>query len=138
MPEGVLRGQLPRFAGIGGIGFLIDAAILTLLVNGGGMGPVSARAISFTLAATATWYLNRRWTFRVAGNASQGSEYARYLAVQIVGAVINLAIYLLVLAFQPQLGRVPVIPLAAGALVAMGFNFIASRYWVFAAQADPP
>ncbi|NNF52668.1 MAG: GtrA family protein [Gammaproteobacteria bacterium] len=123
--------MLSKFIGIGSIGFLIDASILTLLVNAGGMGVVKARAISFAFAVTATWYLNRKWTFTVSERASKGSEYARYLAVQTIGAAINLAVYLVVLHIYPVLAGIPVIPLAMGSAVALAFNFIASRYWVF-------
>lgn len=131
MPDISLRGQLPRFAGIGGIGFVVDASILTLLVNFAGMGPVGARGISFAVAATVTWYLNRTWTFAASASARRSSEYARYVTVQVAGAIINLAIYLLAIELAPRLGRLPVIPLAMGAAVAMIFNFLASRFWVF-------
>jgi len=135
MSERAAHVLFSRFTGIGGIGFVIDASILTLLVNAGGMGAIKARAVSFSFAATATWYLNRKWTFRVADGARKGSEYARYLAVQTVGAGINLAVYLFVLYMYPKLASIPVIPLAIGAAFALVFNFVASRYWVFSTQA---
>ncbi len=126
-----MRGQLPRFAGIGGIGFVVDASILTALVSFAGLGPVGARGISFAAAATVTWYLNRTWTFAASASARRGPEYARYVVVQVAGAIINLTIYLLAIGMQPELGQLPVIPLAMGAGVAMIFNFLASRSWVF-------
>lgn len=134
MTENSVRRQLPRFAIIGGLGFLIDASILTALVTGMGMGPVSARGVSFSVAVTVTWYLNRKWAFGVDRGVPRGPEYARYLSVQIIGAAINLAVYLVVTMLHPQLGQIPVIPLAIGSGVAMVFNFIAARYWVFAAR----
>lgn len=131
MSDPSVSNQLPRFAAIGGVGFLIDASILTLLVNGCGMGPIQARAISFALAATATWYLNRRWTFAGSASARGGPEYARYIVAQVLGAIINLLVYLLVITLWPSLGAVPVIPLAIGAAIALLFNFAAARFWVF-------
>lgn len=133
MAEHMVRRQLPRFAVVGGIGFIVDATVLTILVNGMGMGPISARGFSFSVAVTATWWLNRRWAFKDSQRVRRGPEYARYLAAQVVGAGINLAIYLAVTYLYPALGLVPVIPLAIGSGVAMVFNFIAARYWVFPA-----
>jgi putative flippase GtrA len=42
------------FAKAGGIGFLVDASILTVLVSGLGWGHYGARAISFATAVTVT------------------------------------------------------------------------------------
>ncbi len=131
MPEHSISRQVPRFATIGAVGFFIDASVLTALVNGMGMGPVLSRGISFPLAVTATWYLNRTWTFKGASPLGKGPEYARYLTVQVSGAIINLGIYLLAINLRPALGQVPIIPLAIGAAIAMIFNFIACRFWVF-------
>lgn len=136
MPAPTLRDQLPRFAAIGGIGFLVDATVLTALVNGYGMGPIGARGISFGAAATVTWYLNRRWTFAADASDRRGPEYARYVTAQVLGALINLLVYLLVIRLVPELGALPVIPLAAGAVIALLFNFAAARYWVFAAPGS--
>ncbi len=55
------------FAVVGAVGFLVDAGVLTALVNGLGANPYAARAVSFPAAVTATWWLNRRWTFAPAG-----------------------------------------------------------------------
>lgn len=119
------------FAKVGGIGFGVDAAILTLLVSGLGWGHYGARAISFAAAVSVTWYLNRRWTFARRASADRRREYSRYFAVQTVGAAINLGIYSVCIELLPVLGTYPVIPLAIGAGVAMVFNFLASRHFAF-------
>lgn len=138
MPAPSLRDQLPRFAVIGGIGFLVDASVLTVLVNGYGMGPIGARGVSFSAAATVTWYLNRRWTFAASARARKGPEYARYVLAQVLGAIINLLVYLLVIQLFPELGQMPVVPLAIGAAIALLFNFAAARFWVFATREPRP
>jgi putative flippase GtrA len=131
----VLR-RLPGFVIVGAIGFLVDAGILTALVTGFGAGHYVARAISFTVAVTATWYMNRRWVFdRVTAHKSS-REYTSYLVVQVIGAVINLSIYVAVIELVPKLAETPVIPLALGAAVALLFNFGASSRFVFAEPRD--
>ena len=100
-------------------------------MTGADLHHYAARAISFTLAVTATWYLNRRWVFD--GNARQviGREYAAYVLVQVIGAAINLSVFIAVLELRPALAALPVIPLAIGAAAALLFNFLASSRFVF-------
>ena len=128
-PEDGTRRRFLRFAVVGGIGFIVDASVLTLLVNGLGYGLYVSRAVSFSLAVTATWLINRRWVFQ-AGRPS-GREYSGYFAVQFIGAVINLGIYVLVIELLPALAAMPVIPLACGSAVALIANFYLARRFVF-------
>ncbi len=125
--------RLPKFAVVGAIGFLIDAAILTLLMNGFGFGPYGARAVSFATAVTATWYLNRRWVFSQNATRINGREYTSYMVVQFAGATINLMVFILIIELLPKFANIPIIPLAVGAIAALTFNFIASSKFVFTA-----
>jgi putative flippase GtrA len=122
---------LPGFVLVGAIGFLIDAGILTALVNGLGAGHYAARASSFTVAVTATWYMNRRWVFEKIATRKRSREYTSYLIVQAIGAVINLSVFVAAIELVPALAKAPVIPLAIGAAVALLFNFSASSRFVF-------
>ena len=126
----ILR-RLPGFVLVGAIGFLIDAGILTALMKGLGFGHYGARAISFTIAVTATWYMNRRWVFERNAIRMSSREYTSYLSVQVIGALINLSVFAAVIEFVPGLVKIPVIPLAVGAAVALMFNFGASNRFVF-------
>jgi putative flippase GtrA len=127
---------LSRFALVGVLGFVIDASVLTLLVNGFGHDHFTSRAISFSLAVTATWLANRRWTFEPTEH--RGKEYAGYLSTQLVGAIINLGIYVLLIQFIPSLAKTPVIPLACGAFVALLFNFASARWLVYSKIRSTP
>jgi putative flippase GtrA len=125
------RDEAWRFGVVGTVGFLVDAAVLSWLVQWQGWGPVEARGLSFPLAVTATWALNRRFTFTSRAGADRKREYGRYFVVQTIGALINLGVYLAVIAAVPPIAAWPVLPLAAGAGVAMVFNFVASRHLAF-------
>ena len=129
-----LIGRLPGFVVVGAIGFLVDAGILTALMTGAGFGHYGARAISFTIAVTTTWYLNRRWVFARGAVPVSGREYTSYLLVQVIGAVINLSVFVAAIELVPRLSGTPVIPLALGAAIAVIFNFGASSLFVF---SDP-
>ena len=123
--------RLPGFVLVGAIGFLIDAGILTALMTGLDFGHYGARAISFTIAVTATWYMNRRWVFERNAVRMSSREYTSYVAVQVIGALINLSVFAAVIELVPGLTKIPVIPLAVGAAVALMFNFSASSRFVF-------
>ena len=123
--------RLPGFVFVGAIGFLIDAGILTALMKNLDFGHYGARAISFTIAVTATWYMNRRWVFERNAVCMSSREYTSYLSVQVIGALINLSVFAAVIEFVPGLAKIPVIPLAVGAAVALMFNFGASSRFVF-------
>ena len=129
MPD---RRRLPGFAIVGAVGFVIDATILTLLMSGAGLDPYSARAISFSAAVTTTWYLNRRWVFGHAEVPMTRREYGSYVVVQVIGAAINLLVFVVAITWFDALRDVPVIPLAMGAALALVFNFAASSRFVFA------
>ncbi len=126
-----LHRYLFSFTLVGGIGFLADASVLTLLVNGLNWGPYRARLCSFAVAVTLTWYLNRHWTFASQTRNNKKIEYARYLTVQSLGALLNLGIYSICLETFPVMVAYPVLALAIGSGIALFFNFYASRYFVF-------
>lgn len=122
--------QFVRFAGVGGIGFVVDGGILLLLVDYG-VNPFLARLVSFPFAAVATWWFNRMWTFRGKGGYGTRREFTSYLAVQLTGAVVNYGIYSLVLAM------IGTTLLATGTAFCLGsacgflLNFLGARQLVF-------
>ena len=120
-----------RFVMAGAVGFLIEAVVITWLAVGIGLNVFFARAISFSIAVTATWAINRNFAFAGLGQRRKGREYSAYFLVQIAGAAINLGVFAAVIAGWPELAATPVLPLAIGALIALIFNFLASRMWVF-------
>ena len=76
---------MPRFIAIGGVGFVADGGLLTLLASGLGFDVYLSRLASFAFASFLTWWLNRVWTFS-STDVRRTREYVRYIAIQIVGA----------------------------------------------------
>ena len=132
----VINYKLSGFVVVGAIGFLVDAGVLTALMAGFEFDHYRARAISFAIAVTATWYMNRRWVFERDAVPVSGREYSSYFVVQIVGAVINLSVFVAVIELAPDLAVLPVIPLAIGAAAALLFNFSMSSRFVFATPTE--
>ena len=129
------RGYLARFLSVGGIGFVVDAAIFQTLIWLDA-GPIAARVVSTSIAITATWYLNRRHTFKTAGISPRGPEYLRYWIVQSVGTAISFGVFLVVLDVWSAARDIPILALIAGAAAALVFNFLGARYWAYSTESS--
>lgn len=123
--------QFFRFCVVGTIGFVVDAGSLYVIMAVTGAGPYISRVFSFILAATATWGLNRTYTFNVRRTEPILLEWLRYLAYASVGGAINYGVYVLSLLFFEMVRSHPVLGVAAGSVAGLAFNFLATRYLVF-------
>ncbi len=123
------RLQFIRFAAIGTLGFAVSTAVVYGL-RALRCDLYTAYAIAFFVAATSTWWLNRRFTFADRGG-SIVLQWARFVAANGVGGAINYATYAgLVFAFD--IVRLhPVLGTAAGSIAGLAVNFLASRRYVF-------
>ena len=126
-----LLAQFLRFGVVGATGVVVDSAVLLLALRLG-FGPYGGRVLSYLVAATTNWALNRAWTFREGGAAmGRAQQLGRFLLVNLVGFVANYGTYALLLNTVPSVREQPVIGVAAGALVGMAGNFALSRRYVF-------
>jgi len=126
--------QAGSFAVIGGIGFLVDGGILTILHSIYDLELLPARIASFSAAVTVTWFLNRQRTFAGSKDTKLVNEWGRYAAVNSVGSILNMAIFFWLVARYELLARIPLVPLGIAASIALIFNFLASKYLVFRHQ----
>lgn len=88
-------GRFVRFAIVGMSGAVVDYGVLALLIEVFGWPSLVANAISFTLAASWNYMLNRVWTFG-SKEKKVAQEYAKFIGVSVVGLGIStLTLYLL-------------------------------------------
>jgi putative flippase GtrA len=123
---------LRGFVLVGGVGFMIEAAFLTILMQTTGWTPWQARIPSFFTAVLVTWALNRTHTFAGRGLQRRSLEAFLYVAIQTCGATINLVVFGLYLTHWSRPATHPVVPLAIGAVAGFVFNFIASHTLLYA------
>jgi putative flippase GtrA len=128
--------QFIPFCVVGGIGFVIDAGILSLLVHCLGQGPLLSRLVSFPCALTATWYLNRRVTFSHAVSNSPKQEWLRYALVSVAGSLINFIVYVTCIRLSQTMYTYPETALGIAAIVALIFNYLGSSRYVFSQKLD--
>ena len=122
-------GQFLRFGVVGVVGFVVDAGTLAVLLQLG-LGLYSGRALSFLLAMTVTWALNRRYTFRD-DNPDKAKQWARFAVVASLGGAINYGVYAWLVSHLATAAVYPTLGVAAGSIASYLFNFGASRAFVF-------
>lgn len=134
--RGALAAQFAQFAGVGAIGFAVDALLfLSLTAWYTDWHPYAARAVSATCSISTTWALNRRVTFRAQKSPNARGEYVRYVLVQLFGLALNLGVFAAGVALVPALHRRPIIALLLGAGAALAVNFLTAKNIAFRRDA---
>lgn len=118
-----------RFALVGVAGFCVDSAVLYAVK--GALGLYVGRLASYFVAATATWALNRRFTFVATKHTRKFKQWLEFLAANAVGAVVNYGVYSAAVTWTAA-AQMPVLGVAAGSIAGLVFNFTVSKAWVFA------
>jgi len=120
--------QKLRFAFVGGIGFLADAAALYLLLAVTPLGPFGARVFSIAFALTVTWVCNRHLTFQPSERGLV-REAARYGGVGVSTSIFNYLVYSGLLAAMPAMP--PLVALALASIAAMVLSYLGYLRLVF-------
>ena len=132
----LLLGEVFRFGAVGTAGFVVDAFVLTAGLHAG-TGPWVGRVLSYLAAATATFGLNRAWTFRAADRSRPlAQDWSLFLLVNLVGFVCNYGTYAALIASIPLVREFPVLGVAAGSLAGMTGNFLLSKRYVFRSRYE--
>jgi putative flippase GtrA len=117
-----------RFAAVGAAGFVVNEAALYAAIHWLSLGKDAAWFFAFVPAVTFTWWGNRTLTFAEHASAEWLKEWARFVATNAFGALVNLGVYETVI-HTTRLD--PALALAAGVLAGMMFNFFLSKKLVF-------
>src|SRR5205823_851310 len=75
--------QLFKFGLVGASGYVINLGAFTVLVEVAGVHHIAAAVLSFCLAVTNNFVLNRIWTFRDMRGGHAGFQAARFFAVSV-------------------------------------------------------
>jgi putative flippase GtrA len=131
------RTRFLKFCGIGIVAFLIDVIVFQAVLSLSAASIYAARVISFVVATSAAWWLNRTFTFRDAENARPDLQWARFFAANLVGGTVNYAVFVLAVMIVPLAAAYPVLALAAGSVSGVAFNFTAYLRYVFRTDPGP-
>ncbi len=133
--HGRISMQIPSFAAVGVVGYVVDAAITYACAKYLGLSPELARPPGFIVATVVNFFLNRAITFRHS-KAPLVRAFTRYWAVASAGLAVNYAVYSACVLVAPHFG-VAVAPailpvfVAVGVGVAMVLTFLGFRLFAF-------
>jgi len=132
--EQIWEAEFIRFAVVGTVAFVVDAAVLYLGLWIG-LGLYLGRGVSYLVAATTTWYGNRRITFANHAHGARAvvAEWAGFLLTNLVGGAVNYATYAALVSHFELVRANPVLGVAAGSIAGLGVNFTLSKWLVFRA-----
>lgn len=122
-------GEFLRFGVVGGLGFVCNVAVVYALRAA--IGLYVAGIAAYAVAASVTWLLNRRWTFRSGSRRPLLGQWLLYLAANGLGFGVYYAVYVLAIGFVPLAARVPALAVALGAGVSLLVNFFTAQRIVF-------
>lgn len=118
-----------RFSAVGVLGFVWDTGTVYALRPFTNL--YIAGTCGFFVAATLNWLCNRLWTFRSVQHAPAHVQWSKFLATNALGFVFNRGTFFLLVAFVPLVAAHPVLGIAAGAIIGLGFNYTLSKRFVF-------
>jgi putative flippase GtrA len=133
--QGRISSQVPAFAAVGAVGYVVDSAITYAGAKYLGLSPELARPPGFIVATIVNFLLNRAITFRHS-RAPLGRAFIRYWLVAAVGLAVNYAAYSACVLLAPGFGvdvTPAILPLfvAAGVGAAMIVTFVGFRTFAF-------
>lgn len=133
--------QIVKFVEVGALNTFIDWSIFGLLIaitgaSGGGILFILKKGLSFSLAATNSYFWNKIWTFEKKEFEETGREFSEFFVVSAIGLAINVATAsAFVNIVGPQFGlsqelwnNLSALP---GTLTAMTWNFLGYKFLVF-------
>jgi putative flippase GtrA len=121
--------QLIRFGLVGGVGFIVNLAVYTLLVHPVGVDYRAASVAAWLVAVINNFVLNRHWTFEAREGRAR-FQAVRFLVVSLVAEGFSLLL-LTLLVEGLDLAKVPAQAVAVAAV--MPLNFLGNKLWSFRA-----
>lgn len=132
--------KIIKFGVVGGVGFAVDVTAMAFFSLF--MPIILARAAAFWIAASSTWWCNRRFTFKGADRREPLRQWLRFLLSACVGFVPNWGCYWLLielvdsgwimqLAGETGILLWPLVAMIPGILLGMVANFSLAARWVF-------
>lgn len=120
--------QFGKYCVVGVTGFAINLIIYSLLVEHARMHYLVGATISFTVAVSNNFFLNKYWTF---SNPQGGlfTQAGRFLVVSITSLALNLALLHLLIEVYHVNNKISAQAVAIGMVTAI--NFLGNKKWSF-------
>jgi putative flippase GtrA len=119
-----------RFGSVGFAGFVVDLAVV--YAAKGWLGLYGAGMLSYLLAASCNFSLNRYWTFQDRPRPPIGRQWVMFLVATLPGLIFNRGAYAGLIATVPLCAVHPFLAVIAGSVAGMMANFTMAHRVVFA------
>lgn len=140
--------QFIKFAVIGVLNTLVDLAVLnsaTLISETTeGIGYAIQKGLSFLVAVTFSYFLNKHWAFQDKSKKEEGKKFSQFLFVSIIGMLINVSVATITVTYiKDPINNLLGIKFLmndqlwvnigglAGTAVGLVWNFVGYKIWVF-------
>jgi putative flippase GtrA len=134
-PWRVLVKELSAFGVVGAINLLVDIGLFNALHFGAGIGPLTSKVISTTVATTSAYFMNRHWSFSHRARTGLAREYTLFFVLNGIALVMGL---LVIGVTRYGLGFTDKVALNVANLIGIGFGtifrFWSYKRWVFPAH----
>lgn len=122
-----------KFCLVGMTNLVIDMSVYYFLTRFLHLYYIVAGCISFVISVTWSFYINRKWTFRMAHDDSS-SRYFKFFGANFISIVINLTLLYLMVDFWHWHDITA--KLITTVIVAF-VNFSLNKYWTFSREDNP-
>ncbi len=127
--------QFILFGLVGATGVVVDYAVLVPLTELAGWDPRAAAVVSFTVAVTWNYWLNRKITFAVGREVEVMGSYVIFLLVCLVGLGVRILVMHVSMTYLGMgTGRWYLMASLLGIGAATMVNFLGSKFWAFKAR----
>lgn len=118
-----------RFAVVGTLGFCWDTG--TVYAIKGWVGLYIAGFVSYFVASSANWGLNRIWTFGHRTHIAAHVQWAKFFIANLIGFAFNRGTYFTLISINTLCHAQPVLAIIAGSAAGLCFNYFLSKRFVF-------
>jgi putative flippase GtrA len=133
----VLVKELSAFGVVGVINLFVDIGLFNALHFGVGIGPLTSKVVSTSIATTSAYFLNRHWSFSHRARTGLAREYTLFFVLNGIALVMGL---LVIGATRYGFGLTDKLSLNVANLIGIGigtvFRFWSYKRWVFPAHED--
>lgn len=127
--------QLLMVGGVGGIGFIIDLALMFFFIRVLFLEPILSNFISTGIVIVLNWLGNRTFVFNK--TVSPTKEFVQFVVASLAGLLFStLAIWFIVYQLEDSSNFGIVLAKFLGLFAGIIIKFILYKYWVFKKQAD--
>jgi len=120
--------EFVKFGVVGGIGTLVNIAILYLLTEEAGVYYMISAIFSFIVAMSGNFLLNKLWTFNEIIEFGIGRKYLQFSLVSISALLVNLFFLYI---FTEVLGIYYIVSQILAIGIALIINFLGNKIWTF-------